>query len=316
MRVAGGRRVSQTECIQFAKSDVTLTCAWPRAGADVRPRVATHKHHAQLAAEASSEEEPAASVGSRKRARSKSDAGSKGSRKRANNLEVGGLALTAPAFLPSRPAAAPGPQAATNLKAAPNSARVKEVERQRYQLFRKAHLSEAEQNLAHWTKEVECRRFRLAADSVEEVNGQLLKNQSHTAHKEGSPSSQELTKKDPNIFTVFVKCWLPPGQGCSKWARDLDFQSLTRRPRYICERYTYLTTVGDLKAKIVDTIGNAIALQKMVILFRGQSLANDDILHSLIDDEVIAHACARDANHVNTLAAAVREASKQLWSMA
>ena len=279
---------------------------------------ANSEHHlAQLAADdsqASLEEEP---VGSRKRARSESDVGSNGSetRKRANNLEVGGLALTAPAFPPSRPAAAP--QAAPNLKAAPNCCLMdhwtEEVERSAF-----LHLSQAKQNLAHWTNEVERRHFRLAAVEEVKLNGQLLKNQSQSAHKEGGPGSQRLTKKDPNIYTVFVKCWVPRGD--KSWKDDMDFQSMTRRPRYICERYSYLTTVGDLKAKIVDTTGGMALLtgENMQIFFRGKSLArfNDAVLHSLIDDEVIVHVCAKSVWQAKAMVPAVRQVSKQLWSMA
>ena len=321
MRVAGGRRVT-----------VHHTCANLKCGM-CRPRVGSTRSGclsdglwsiaqpeqlgAQLAA--SSGEEPAASVplASRKRAHSKSDVGSNGSRKRARSeSDVGSnlkgsrkrprsepdqlLALTPPALL-ALPAAAA--QAAT-AEAAPNYWMM-----QKHQLVQ--NLSEAEQNLAHLTKEIDRLRFQLAA--VEEEGDRHL---SQSAHKEGGPGSQRLTKKDPNIYRVFIKCWLPKAN--KHWLRDMDFHTLTRRPRYICERYAYLTTVGDLKAKIVDATCGMLTAEDH-IFFRGQCFANEDILHSLIesDDEVIMHACPADRGHTaNRLQAAVRDVSKQLWSMA
>ena len=99
----------------------------------------------------------------------------------------------------------------------------------------------------------------------------------------------------------------------------MDFHTMTRRPRYICERYAYLTTVGDLKDKIVNAtvIGGLLKREDLHIFFRGQSLANDDILHSVIDDEVIVHVThTRGYAHTNAMAPPVKEMSKQLWSMA
>ena len=102
--------------------------------------------------------------------------------------------------------------------------------------------------------------------------------------------------------------------------------------RYICERYGYPTTVGNLKAKIMDTTAAslprgttsaAMTAETMHLFFRGRNLANEDTLdniwHSLTDDnsEVIVHAmCAQDVwGRRGISLSMVREASKQLWSM-
>ena len=142
-----------------------------------------------------------------------------------------------------------------------------------------------------------------------------------------------LTKKDPNCFRVFIQCWLPRGH--KGWVHDMDPHTLTRRPRYICERYGYPTTVGNLKAKIMDIIAASLprgtkfaaTAESIQIFFRGLSLANevtlDTVWRSNCDNShMIVHAmCATNdwartaGRHSGVNQSMVQQASKQLWSM-
>ena len=259
-------------------------------------------------------EEPAAyktqsesDVGSRKRAHchTESDEGSECSESIAS--KVARLALTVPTVPPSTPAAAP--QAAT-AEAAPDDVKAAcnpWVNRMKKQL-QLANVSVSELNLDHWTQEVDRHRFRLA-ELVKEGE-----EEEEEEDKKGGPGSQY-------IGTVFIKCWLPVNE---RGPIDLDLHTMTWPPQYICERYAYPTTVRNLKAKIANATGGQLIASKMFIFFRGQklehvsqALKSSQALHSLIDDSVIVHACARDGpGTVNRLREAVREASKQLWSMA
>ena len=111
----------------------------------------------------------------------------------------------------------------------------------------------------------------------------------------------------------------------------MEFHAMTRRHRYIYADCLAVTTVGNLKAKIIDATSEthttrhccvAKSAEQMHLFFRGDRLANGDILsdlHSLTNDdsEVIVHACARDriGQSASVCPIAVGLASKLLWSM-